>query len=182
MRAPLEFWRKDKLSAFVFLGVNLFVGTIGIWLPPFNSLFGGTGFLADFFRHLDTGEIYVFGITFLCAVTGTTFTSMAKDNVEHSRHVKAWLGVISASAVLVSVLLLQSQLLIKPTVGSPPLWVTYTLQVLVGAFTSLAAIYVHSIVSIEIYGSVRSDVDDAAKELLERSEVTQDRQIAWDNS
>lgn len=32
-RAPFEFWRRDKLSALVFLVVNFFFGTAGIWLP-----------------------------------------------------------------------------------------------------------------------------------------------------
>src|SRR3954470_14772765 len=76
-RAPLDFWRDNKLEALVFLVVNLLFGTIGLWLPTVNAFFGSNTMGAAIVKQLNDGALYMYAITFLSAIGGVTFTSIA---------------------------------------------------------------------------------------------------------
>lgn len=175
-RAPLDFWESNRLSALIFLGVNLVFGTMGLWLPSLNTIGSASNGLVEFAKRLEGGEVYIFSITFLCAVVGTTFTSLAKDNVEHSRSIKLGLTCAAGFAFLFCVIFLEIQLLQKPS-G----WPMQLLQLLCGVLIAVIAVYIHSIVSIEVFGSAKSDTDKGAQDMLDKAKNSGPDNAAWEN-
>lgn len=183
LKAPWDFWRANKLEALVFLVVNLLFGTVGLWLPPMNAFFASHSVSGAIFQQLSTGGLYIYAITFLSAIGGVTFNSIASEKIEHSRNLKVVLAGSVVVALFACTVLLQTQLFVSgstPQVSDLVKWVSYGLQVVFGIVTTIVAIYVFSIVNNEQSGSAKDDIDEAARELLKRSKSDKDgTEGAW---
>jgi hypothetical protein len=172
-RAPVEFWKRDKLSALVFFVVNFFFGTTGIWLPLVNALFGTRPFSEELEGLFESGTLYLYSLAFLATIAGTTFTSLVKDNKEHTRSLKTVLAGCSGVSIFLCTVFLQIQLSIRNAECLPSwiTWANYGAQLLLSAIAVVVAVYVHSIIFNEETGSPKSDLDRGAKEMLQRSQM-----------
>lgn len=173
-KAPFDFWQAHKLEALVFLIVNLLFGTMGLWLPTMNAFFGPSSMAAAIVRQLNDGGFYMYAITFLSAIGGVTFTSIASEKVEHSRNFKVVLAGSVGVALFICAILLQAQLFMTTASQPPSNFVkitSYVLQVVVALVTTIVAIYVFSIVNNEQTGSAKDDIDRGAIDLLERAQA-----------
>lgn len=181
--APFEFWRRNKLEALVFLVVNLLFGTVGLWLPPMNAFFASHSVFPAILKQFDAGGLYIYAITFLSAIGGITFNSIANEKIEHSRNLKVVLAGSVVVALFVCTILLQAQLFITDgqiRASYLVTWVAYALQLVIGVVTTIVAIYVFSIVNTEQSGSAKADIDEAAQDLLNRARtVPDDAKGAW---
>ena len=181
-RAPYEFWRRDKLSALVFLVVNFFFGTAGIWLPLVNATFGTRSFVEELEGLFEAGALYLYSLVFLATIAGTTFTSLVRDQKEHSRSLKIVLAGCSGVSIFLCTVFLQIQLSVR-NAESLPSWLicaNYTAQLVLSIFALVVAIYVHSIILNEETGSPKSDMDQGAKEMRQRSLTAGDAVSAED--
>lgn len=73
-RAPCV-WRKQDPDAFwIFVVVNFFFGTLGIWLPLINALLGGhTAFCEELLKLFAAGGFYMYAVPLLAATVGVVF-------------------------------------------------------------------------------------------------------------
>jgi hypothetical protein len=175
LRAPKVFWQTNRLSAAVFFTVNFLFGTLGLWLPSVNAFFLGQSVGGELSRQLAAGGLYIYAITFLAAIGGATFTSLAKDKVEYSRNLKVLLVGAAVVALFLCTIFLQIQLLAKAApeeVATSTKWAAYLLQLILALLTSAVAIYMHSIVSNEESGSPKEDMDDGAEAMLRKAKAT----------
>lgn len=176
LKAPWDFWRQNKLAALVFLVVNLLFGTVGLWLPPTNAFFASHSVGDEIVKQLNAGGLYIYAITFLSAIGGVTFNSIASEKIEHSRNLKVVLAGSVVVALFVCTVLLQAQLFVSGSAtqaSATVRWVSGGLQVFFGVVTTVVAIYVFSIVNNEQSGSAKDDIDDAARDLLKRAKSTE---------
>ena len=182
-RAPLDFWRANKLEALVFLVVNLVFGTIGLWLPTVNAFFGPHTMGSAILKQLDDGAFYMYAITFLSAIGGVTFTSIANEKIEHSQSLKVVLAGSVVVFLFVCAILLQAHLFMHSASVAPLSLVkvaSSVIQVIVGVITTIVAIYIFSIVTNEQTGSAKEDLDRAARGLLEKAKAAgNDAKGAW---
>lgn len=58
-RAPIDFYQRDKLAAIVFVVVNFLFGTVGIWLPIINTVFGPSSLSDALQNQFKNGSLYV---------------------------------------------------------------------------------------------------------------------------
>ena len=161
--APAVWFKQQPHSAWTFFVVNFLFGTLGLWLPLLNArLYSASPFCEELLKLLRAGGFYLYAVPFLAATTGSVFSSIAKDSVEHSRGTKALLAFAATTIFFVCALLLQIQLL-----GPRPTRETenFVFQFIVAALAILTAVYVHAIVQNESSGSAMADMEQAAGEL-----------------
>jgi MFS family permease len=168
-RAPLEFYERNKLAATVFIIVNFLFGTIGIWLPLINAALGPNSICSEWQNQLKNGNLYVYAITFLTAISGATFVAVTNDKIEHRRNHKVSLVGVAVIAIFLCAVFLQIQLLNETLHSELSLiivWFNYFIQIALSVLAIAVAIYIFSIVSNEEDGSPKEDIDASANALL----------------
>jgi len=166
-RAPAVWWRNEPLAFGIFVGVNFFFGTLGIWLPIMNAALGGRASICtELIKLLESGGFYAYAIPFLAATVGVVFSSLAKEPSAHSRGTKILFISVAVVIFVVCALLLQIQVF-GP--DSSVRWINYALQIVVSVATVLIALYAHSIIQNEIGGSPQGDMEKNAALLNDRA-------------
>lgn len=160
-------WRRQEPDAFyIFLVVNFFFGTLGIWLPLVNSLLGGHSPITTEMRKLFTsGGFYTYAVPFLAATVGVVITSMKQRARELSSGTKVLFFAWTLPAFVACVVLLQIQVL-GPAESLEN--VNFFLQVVVSLMMVYFATCIHAVVQNE-RGSPQEDMQQEAAALAERA-------------
>jgi hypothetical protein len=155
---------ETKLEFLVFLGLNLFFGGLGLWLPPFLALIDSSNASDRYSKALDEGAGYIFALSFV-TVAGTYLIKEYRFNQRSDfKDLKVMGGLLSLALLFFMGLVLTNQIS-SQILGSTKA-LTFGSHMLQSALTALgvvAASYLFCLEQIDQYPDVGADVKDRTR-------------------
>ena len=151
-RAPVTYWRIDPKDAFIFLCLNLLLGTCGLWIPVLIAPLFGKSLGHTFDNLLTAGAAYLFVIPFLAAICYSVIDTELRAQEGGAR--KQYLVYIVTIAIfcIVAALLIPSHVY-----GNGPAATKFWIQILVCLLASVVGVYVFCLLRIDTSQSIPDD-------------------------
>jgi hypothetical protein len=176
--APWDIWKVDYFGVFVFLGVNLVLGTIGFWTAFGFAWLTGKPTTDVFDELLKQGACYQFVIPFLAATAAMLIEGANDGTTKGVRHTR-WLSwaLVATLLLVVCALLLPIQLAAPTDAQSR----NFATQMIVCALVVIVAIYMFCMLRIDQHGSVVDDVNQGAAAMQNQANTAVADKKAFDS-
>ncbi len=177
--SPREVWKVDGYGALVFFRTNLILGSIGLWWPYGYAWLNSKSLCAVTAGLLGSGALYMFVIPFLAA-TSAMVTEESRREREKTDRIRRWQSWAQISGLLLIICAIC--LPIQLAAPQEALARNYAVQVVVSLFGVVLAVYMFSMLRVDLHGSVADDVKNAAEDLGEQAKDAVVDKGAFDNN
>ncbi|MDZ4200551.1 MAG: hypothetical protein U1C96_00165 [Gallionella sp.] len=107
---PLQYRKRATLAFWVFVALNIMVGTFSVWSPLLMSMFRtDICFFDQLNNQLQQGALYFFAIPFIATSLGGLLSALAEDNMQSRRTARISVLVVAAFFLAFMILFLLFQ-------------------------------------------------------------------------
>ena len=165
-KAPAIWWQTDPTDAFAFGVLNLFFGTLGLWVPILYAALSSEPVRTTIRELLHSGAAYLFVIPFVASISFSVYEELrrSKESGAKSQHIVY--SIALAAVCLIAAILLPRQ------VGSEASQaVNYVVQILVLLIGTAIGLYIFSLLRLDLLQSIPGDLDNGAKALTQEAKT-----------